>query len=340
MRPFPNSTIALGDYDEEERVIATDTSTTAHDHSSEPRRDPSPPDGTTSSVRRRRWTTFLAVIGGLVLGLGAALIGVQLFGGDDDASAPGAGTSRTAPDEVNSPEDLLPDDLPVPDGAGAESAEMAVTGFLDAESDQAFQTSFGYLSSVDRATFGSSAGWVASHANELPLIVDYQLGDVTPVSEDRATVSADVTFEPGLDQVIGLTPGSAAVRWDVVQGSDGFWGVALESSSIEPRFPSDDGVVPAAQAWADARQDCETPANERAGLVGAPPLADELCDTNASVELGDPDALDDVEARPVLTAFGPEAAAAARVVRVDGPATFGVVLVPIGSEWTVVAVLP
>lgn len=280
------------------------------------------------------------MIGGLVLGLGAALVGVQLFGGDDDASAPDADIARTAPDEVNSPEDLLPDDLPVPEGAGAQSAEAAVTGFLDAERDQDFQTSFGYLSSVDRATFGSAAGWVASHANELPLIIDYELGEVTPVSEDQLTVSADVTIEAALDQVIGLTPGSATVRWDVVQGNDGFWGVALESSALEPRYPSDDGVVPAAQAWADARQDCEMPANERPGLVGAPPLAGQLCDTTGSVELGGPGALDDAEARPILTAFGPEAAAAARVVRVDGPAAFGLVLVPIGDAWTVVAVLP
>ena len=280
------------------------------------------------------------MVGGLILGLAAALVGVEVFGGADTASAPDADVSRSAPEEVDSPGDLMPDDVPVPDGADARSPEAAVSGFLDAETDRDFRTSFGYLSAVDRATFGSAAGWEASHANELPLIVDYELGEVTPVNDDQMTVSADVSFEPGLDQVIGLTPGSALVRWDVVQSSDGSWGVALESSAIEPRYPSDESVLPAAEAWADARQDCEVPANERPGLVGSPALADELCGTDEALMLSGPELLDVLASRPVLTAFGPEAAAAARVVRVEGPAAVGVVLVPIGPDWTVVAVLP
>lgn len=280
------------------------------------------------------------MLGGLVLGLGAAFAGAQLFGSDDDPAAPSAATARTAPDVVNSPDDLLPDDLPVPDGAGAPDGESAVVGFLDAEIAQDFETSFGYLSAPDRATFGSPALWVASHADQLPPIVDYELGEITSLSEEQAMVTAEVTFEPGLDQVIGLTPTSALVRWDVLAHSDGSWGIGLESSVVEPRYPSDDGVAPAAQAWVEARQDCDTPANERPGLVGSPSLADQLCDAAAPAELGEPAPLDDLEARPVLTAFGPEAAAAARVVRVDGPAALGVVLVPIGSDWTVVAIVP
>lgn len=275
-----------------------------------------------------------------MLGLVAALVASQVFGGDDASDTVADVPTRTVDGEVDSPEDLLPDDFPVPPGAGAESAEAALTGFLDAEVAQDFEESFGYLSAADRVEFVSPAEWVASHADQLPPILDYEVGDTESGGDGREIITTDVSFEAGLDPVIGLTPAEATVRWDVVQDDEGAWGVALESSAVEPQYPSDDGVVPAAEAWAEARQDCETPANERGGLVGSPSLAKQLCDTSGAVEISEPETLDDAEAQPIFTAFGPEAVGAARVVRLSGPAKFGLVLVPIGDDWTVVAVLP
>jgi hypothetical protein len=310
-----------------------------HDHE---RRTPPEDPGSPARPARRRIGTLAAAAGGLALGLGAALAGSALLddGGGDAAGEAVADAGRTVTGEVDSPADLLPDDFPVPPGAGAESPEAAVTGFLDAEVDDDFETSFGYLADADRSLFVSGAGWVASHANELPPIEGYELVEVGTVEDGRALVSTEVRFEPGLDPVIGLTPEEATVEWEVLEGQDGAWGVRLEGSTFAPRYPSEDGVVPAAASWAEARQRCEAPANERGGLVGNPALADQLCDTSGAVDIGEVELLGDADAQPIFTAFGAEAAAAARVVSVDGPASFRVVLVPIGDDWTVVAVLP
>jgi hypothetical protein len=163
------------------------------------------------------------------------------------------------------------------------------------------------------------------------------LGEVNE-RDGNASVPAVVTFTPGLDQVVGLVPLQANVTWQLARGTDGAWGVSLDSSAIEPIYPSDDGAAPAARTWLDARVACRTPSNERAGLIGSPALANALCGASA-LTLGDAKALDDVEATPIATAFGAETRSAARVVRVSGAVELGVVLVPIGDQWTVIGVV-
>jgi hypothetical protein len=131
------------------------------------------------------------------------------------------------------------------------------------------------------------------------------------------------------------------VTWDVRQGSDGTWGVVLgDTTTIEPLYPSETGVAPAAEQWVDARQRCETPANEFAGLLGPPQLAEELCGVDGDLTIGAPAPLGDVESNAFSTAFGPETAEIARAVRVSGPVELVAVLVPIGDDWTVIGVVP
>ncbi len=292
-----------------------------------------------SAPSRRRWTTVAALVGGLAIGLLAAVFGAQLFG-DDDAEEASVADERFAVGEINSPDDLLPEDVVVPPGAGAASPEEAVTGFLDAEVDGDFSTSFGFLSEIDRAEHGSPEGWLASHADVVPRILGYEL-EAGGAQEDagRATISALLTLEPGLDQVTGLTPAEAVVRWDVLEGADG-WGVSLQTSAFEPVLPDQAGAAPGALAWAEARQRCDVPANEHGILVGSPALARALCDATGAVEVGEPTALTDSDAQPVATAFGEEVARVARVVRIEGPAELAAVLVPVAEQWTVIGVLP
>jgi hypothetical protein len=109
---------------------------------------------------------------------------------------------------------------------------------------------------------------------------------------------------------------------------------------MEPLYPSEEGVAPAAQQWLEARQRCETPANEFAGLLGPPQLAEPLCGADGDLETGEPAPLDDVQTNAFATAFGPETAEIARLVRVSGPVELGAVLVPIGDDWTVIGVVP
>lgn len=298
------------------------------------------PDGPSRRGRGARTTTAFALVGGLLLGLIIAVVGARLMSDDSSPAASDGPDNRVAPDEVDAPQDLLPDDQPIPPGAGAETAEEALTGFLDAEVASDFTTSFGYLDDGSRSAFTSPEFWVASHANELAPITDYEIQESTQEGEDRTLIDTSVSFVPGLDQVIGLTPARASVTWDVVRGDDGSWGVSLDSSAVRPEYPSDEGAVPAVETWAAARQSCEDPGNEWGTVVGSPSLATQLCDAGGTVALGEIEALDEAESQPVFTAFGPETVTAARVVRLSGPAEFSVVVVPIGDEWTVIGILP
>lgn len=265
------------------------------------------------------------------------MLGPRLFDDGDtttDAISEARRTLDAANPDIDAPEDLI-DDGPVPPGAGAESAEAAVAGFLDAEAEGDFETSFGFLSAADRQLYRSPAGWEASHADVFPTVVDYEIEEVGP-----DLVVTTVMFEPGLDPVVGLTPGRARITWDVPAGPEGDRGVALETSQVEAIYPAEEGAAAAARVWVDARQACEPPTNERTLLLGVPSLADELCDADGSPSLGDPQPLDDIQATPFFTAFGAEAVSASRVVRVSGPVELGAVLAPIGDEWSVIGVVP
>jgi hypothetical protein len=283
------------------------------------------------------------LVAGLLVGVAAAVLIPRLLdGGDDEAErvAPEGDRRTLAEDEpVTSPEDLLPDDVDVPPGAGAASAEAALTGFLDAEVAGNYEATFGFLSSTDRVTYGSPAGWVAGHADVVPPVLDYEVGDASE-GDGVATIVTTMTLEPGLDQVVGLTPGRARVAWELLEADDGTWGVALDTSAIEPIFPPAEEAGPAARAWVTERQACRAPVNERDGLIGATGLADSLCDATGELTVGDVEVLDEAATTTVSTAFGPETAAASRVVRVDGPLTLGAVLAPIGDEWVVIGILP
>ena len=287
---------------------------------------------------RRRVPTAVLVLLGLLAGIVGAVAVPRLLDRGDDA--PAAVTPATGATPVERPATTGPGDPAVPAGAGAGTPEEAVRGFLDAEVAKDFEASFGFLSAEDRASYGSPAGWVAAHADAVPPVVGYELDPVVP-GAGQATVVALVRFEPGLDQVVGLTPGRARVRWDVRQAPDGSWGLSLgESTTFEPLYPPEEGAGLAAQRWAESRQACEAPANEYPLVLGARGLADALCDAPGQVATGDPAPLGDIETARFATAFGPETAEAARVVRVSDPAELGAVLVPIGDDWTVIGVVP
>jgi hypothetical protein len=284
--------------------------------------------------------TVVLVLLGLLAGVAGAIVLPGLLDGDDDTPAP-QGAPSIVDGPTDEPADVEPADADVPPGAGAATPEAAVTGFLDAEVDRDLATSFGFLSEDDRVAYGSPAGWEAGHADAMPPVLGYELEPVPPATGPRATAVTTVSLEPGLDQVVGLTPSRAEVTWDVRQGTDGTWGVSLgDGTTFEPLHPSDEGAGPAAQQWVDARQRCAAPPNEFAGMVGRRPLADALCDAAGELSLGEAAPLGDIEATTFTTAFGPETAEAARLVRIRGVVELGVVLAPIGDAWTVIGVVP
>jgi hypothetical protein len=284
--------------------------------------------------RRRSFPTALAVALGLLVGIAVAVLGPRLIDGDADVASDANISDRDAGQSDDGVADEPADDTPAPPGAGADTPEAAVTGFLDAEVMSDYESSFGFLSADDRRNYGSPAGWVVSHADVFAPILSYEVKEVA-----SNEVVTEVVFEPGIDQVGGLTPGRAQITWDVILTAEDEWGISLKTSTVEPQYPSDEGAAGAAQQWVDARQACETPSNERS-LIGASELSTSLCDASGSLIIGDVELLDDAEVARIFTAFGPEAASASRIVRVSGSVELGVVLAPIGVEWSVIGVFP
>lgn len=273
--------------------------------------------------RSRPAVVVLAVAFGLALGIGATIA----LTGDDD------GSPATAP-ELTDPSTSQPVDQEAPPGASVSSPEAAVDGFLRAEAAGDFEASFGFLSATTRSEFASPAGWIASHADLVPPVVEFLVEEV-----DDDEVVTLVRFEPSLDQIQGLVAERARVTWET-SDDGGSWGVDLASSTFEPLYPSDDAAPEAVRAWAEGHQDCGTPRTWDGNLQGSPALAKRLCAQEGTVEVGPALPLAPVDAGPFLAAFGPDVGEWARVVAVTAPVELRAVVAPIGQEWLVIGVLP
>ncbi len=140
--------------------------------------------------------------------------------------------------------------------------------------------------------------------------------------------------------MLGLVPYRSRVTYVVVE-EEGVWRLSSAQTTRQPLFPADDGAAAAAQVWAERRAACEPTGDLEAGQVGQPAVADALCAAGGPVRVGPAGALTDSDAATaLLSAYGPEVFAWARVVRVEEPAPVAVVLGPFGEDWRVVGVLP
>ena len=213
-----------------------------------------------------------------------------------------------------------------------------VERFLTAEIAGDFQESFTLLAESDQEAAGGVEGWVADHYLVLPTILGYRLTDDT-VDDGTAEVSADLTLQAGLDELVGLIPGAAEATWVVVDEA-GEWRIGFTESRIDPIFLDDDGAPAAVSNWANERLTCDPEPDSDALLLGFPMLADGLCGATGAVTVGGPGALDDAaDAAPFLAAYGPEVGIWARVVEVQTPVALRVVVAPIGEQWEVIGVL-
>ncbi len=283
--------------------------------------------GAGAGAGKRTLAVVLAGVVGLTLGIGVT-VALTRSGDGDSSATPPASTVPSVPTTAALA-------APPPPGTPASSPRAAVEGFLAAEIDADLEASFGYLSAQARAGFGSPAAWTARHADLLAPVRAYQVEEV-----DETEVVALVTFEPGLDEVMGLVAERTRVTWATSE-SEGSWGVDLESSTLEPLHPPDDSAPTAVASWAAAHQACEPePRTWDGNLRGSPALAEQLCGTGGAVEVGPALPLGAVDAAPFLAAFGPEASAWARVVAVVAPVPLRAVVAPIGQEWLVIGVLP
>lgn len=283
----------------------------------------------------------LVAVLGLLAGLGIAR---YLAAGDEpgvaEAPAADAGDGVAAPDLDATAAELEP--LPSPGAliavAEVTGPEDAVAGFLTAEARRDFAASYAFLAESDLDEFGSASQWTQSHGTFWP-VTGFELGEVTQEG-DVTTVMTLTGFASTLDPVIGLVPARADSTWTVVEQEDG-WRVVVAESTHAARYPPDDTVAGVAARWAEARAACEDGAEFEvdASLVGAPVLADDLCDAGA-VEIGMPTELDESDAiSGLVAAYGPEVVVWARAVPLTAPVPLEVVLAPVGGQWRVMGVI-
>lgn len=302
-----------------------------------------PETGTRGSGARVLRAALIAVAG-VVAGVGLAMAWASVGDADgSDAELIGEppGEALPAP-EVQQGVDLPDPDGPTPPG-GADNPEAAVRGFLSAEEQGALTESFSFLSADDRGKLRSPEGWEAVHADRMPPVRGFEIGEVT-VDGSRAKVASRVRFESSLNDVTGLIPARARVTWSVVDGEGG-WGIALGDSRTEPRYPDESQVPDAARTWLEELgAGCEVPTNR--SLVGSEQVLDPVCEVLAesdgdaqAVELGDVTTLADRASRPFVARYGGDATSWARVVRLTEPAEIGLVLAPIGDRWEVIGVV-
>ncbi|MGZ4799183.1 MAG: hypothetical protein ACXVJW_13015 [Acidimicrobiia bacterium] len=289
----------------------------------------------------------LAIVGlGLALGLGAAL-GPRVL---DDAHA---STGDAAPPSGAVPLASLstrqvaaasssagaavaaPSAQPDPAGAPAASPRAAIDAFLTAETDGAYDTSYGLLSAADRTRVGGRAAWTSSHAN-LPPVTGYTIESVEESGPDATVVTA-TDLRASLDDVIGLVPAHATATWIAVQ-EDGGWRVAYSRSRLAPRYPAESLAVDAAREWVTARQSCRHAAEWTGGVLGPTFIGRRLCHASGPAVVGAPTELLDDPAGDVTAAFGPDVYSWARLVPVTGPARLDLVVAPVGERWLVIGV--
>lgn len=281
----------------------------------------------------------LIAVAGVIAGIGLAMAWASV--GDSDGS-----DAQLIGEPLPAPEVQQGVDLPDPDGptapGGADNPEAAVRGFLSAEERGALTESFSFLSADDRSKLRSPEGWEAVHADRMPPVRGFEIGEAT-VDGSRAEVASRVRFQPSLNEVTGLIPARARVTWSVVDGEGG-WGIALNDSRTEPRYPDESQVPDAARTWLEELgASCEVPTNR--SLVESEQVLEPVCEVLAesdgeaqAVEFGDVTTLADRVSRPFVARYGEDATSWARVIRLTQPAEIELVLAPIGNRWKVIGV--
>ena len=222
------------------------------------------------------------------------------------------------------------------DPAGATGAtpraavELFVTGLMNGDAN----ATYALLADKER-TATSLGSWSETMAS-LPTYRAF-----TVVRDDP--VDLDATFEPRVDEDVGVVPGKAVVHF-ATTSEDGGWRVSLAKTTIEPRYPDDDkSAAMLALNWAKANQACDLGAVKslqyQGSLLGQPSVVNDLCHWTGTPVVNGTSGLNTTpSASAVRNAFGPAADEWAKVIHIDGPQPLDVVTAPLGDTWVVVAV--
>lgn len=280
---------------------------------------------------QRQWTR-IALVGLITLALGTTSCG----GGDDtNAKAEQREPSKNAtpvpaPDGDN---DAVMATTPIDPQRPAASADAAVTAYLDAEMAGRFEDSFALLSSEDRADIGLAETWREQHSVS-PRVTFYSV-----VSKPGQPVVTEATFDPRVDETVGVIAGSARITWATIEEAGGFV-IDRVGTKVESHYPDEATAGAGVSKWLRQIEADDPPVGYIGSLLGQPELADELADVSGTFTPGKVIELERWDTPEVITnAFGPDAAIWSRVVHVTGPIEFDAVVAPFGDEWVVVGVV-
>jgi hypothetical protein len=229
-------------------------------------------------------------------------------------------------------------DSDVPSGATPRSTPAdAVTALLSAEQRGEHGTSYLLLSAKGRTQYPTEARW-ARRRGQLPAITGF---DVAAGARDTAVAS--VSHEPALDAFHGLTPAKERETWAVRKVSGGW--LVDPDPRFEPVLPDEGKARDAAAAWADAVARCDQPQatslQAADPLFGTPAEAARLCGSSGAVVVGAVGSLPEGPvSEDIVGQYSTDAFTWARVVPVNAPTTFRVVLAPLGETWKVLGILP
>jgi hypothetical protein len=280
----------------------------------------------TSDARAPRVATALVAI------LLAAMVIAGCSGDDDDDDA-GALPSTTAPGATSVVSGAVPDGaVPQP------TAVAAVEALLTAEVALDRATSFTTIGGALRVEFPTVGAW-ERRRNQLGTPISFT---VEPGSSESIAV-ARVEHVPSLDPFRGLVNASEVQTW-TAEPVEGGWLLVAEPE-VEPVLPDEALAVESATAWAEAVRACDQDAAaEHEGvsiLFGDGSLAAGLCGAPDAVVAGAPVPLaSGVVSADIVAQFSSDALLWARVVPITAPIVFGVVVAPIGDDWSVIGIAP
>lgn len=240
-----------------------------------------------------------------------------------DASKPDATTALTAVG-------------PVPVGSTPEpSPQAALTKLLDAEQRLDHATSYRYVLHGGGQLYTTVNAWAKRRA-ELPAVIRFT---VEPGTGSRA--SALVEHRPGLDPFVGLSAARERQVWTGVRAGTG-WLLQPEADAT-PELPPDSAAVVVTDAWTAAIQHCDQHA--AAKLQGIPILFDsttetpDLCHVLGPVRTGGVGRLaPGPVSGDIIAQYTTDALYWARVVNVESPRRFAVVVAPFGPSWKVIGI--
>jgi hypothetical protein len=284
-------------------------------------------------------------VAGIAVGVAATLAGHGLAGREDRAASVRrldlpAGAAQAA--------------TPAPRGAGtaatpaapvrAGTARAAVQRFLRAGAAGDDATAYGLLDRAARRRYPSLARFTRAQADRAA-VTAVRVGRERRVGGGRVDVTVALSHPAAIDPFVGLVPARTVEVWRASR-EGGRWLVAADPVSVRADLPSDDRAPEAVTAWVRRLLGCDRQgaAALQAGaeLYGPADLAEAPCAQRGRWTVAAPEGFDAaVEPQPYVAAFGPEVAAWARLVPVQGPRTrFHVVVGPLGDGWRVLGTDP